>query len=109
MRELITQQLGSYFVQNLLVPLDNSFQDSSITIPLIYVLQPGDDPQEEVKKYSQEKGRILTFVSLGKGQGEAAERTILESLGAGTWVILQNCHLAVSWLPRLEALLESIT
>jgi dynein heavy chain len=32
----------------------------------------------------------------------------LDSLGAGTWVILQNCHLAISWLPRLEALFETI-
>lgn len=67
MRGLINKLLGSYFTQSLMVPLDNSFTDSSMTIPLIYVLQPGDDPQEEVKKYAQEKSRILSFVSLGKG------------------------------------------
>lgn len=100
--------MGSYFTQSLVVPLENSFTDSSMTIPLIYVLQPGDDPQEEVKKYATEKSRILSFVSLGKGQGDAAEQTILDCLGAGTWVILQNCHLAVSWLPKLEAMLERI-
>lgn len=79
-----------------------------MSIPLIYVLQPGDDPQEEVKKFASDRNHILTFVSLGKGQGEQARKAILESLSAGTWVILQNCHLALSWLPQLEALIEQI-
>ena len=67
MRDLIEEELGFYFVQNLIVSLESSFADSSMTIPLIYVLQPGDDPQDEVKKFAQERGRIMTYVSLGKG------------------------------------------
>ncbi|CAD8148668.1 unnamed protein product [Paramecium octaurelia] len=108
MRELIAEDLGQYFTQNLLFGLQESFEDSNTTIPLIFVLQPGDDPQEEVKKFSFERGKVLTFVSLGKGQGENATNLIMESLALGQWVILQNCHLAISWLPQLDNLLQNI-
>ena len=26
----------------------------------------------------------------------------------GMWVILQNCHLSISWMPKLEAIVEDI-
>jgi dynein heavy chain, axonemal len=50
----------------------------------------------------------LGFVSLGKGQGVFAEKKIREAMEMGVWVILQNCHLALSWLGRLEELVEEV-
>ena len=42
------------------------------------------------------------MISLGQGQGKKAERLIDDAKVKGGWVLLQNCHLSLSWMPRLE-------
>ncbi len=54
-------------------------------------------------------GRKLKLVSLGQGQGPIAEAAIADAVDAGTWICLQNLHLATSWLPTLERLVEDIS
>ena len=48
------------------------------------------------------------FLSLGQGQDKAAEAMMTAGASRGHWVLLQNCHLLSSWLPRLSAFLESM-
>jgi dynein heavy chain len=46
-------------------------------------------------------------VSLGQGQGPKAEKLLAAGMERGLWVCLENCHLSTSWMPTLEALLQS--
>lgn len=102
-RTFISNEMGSYFISNLLITLNDCYVESAPHIPLIFVLSPGkyqttsfeltslgvgDDPQDDLKKFSSEKGKYITFVSLGKGQGEFAETNIREAMHAGQWCLL---------------------
>jgi dynein heavy chain, axonemal len=49
------------------------------------------------------------FLALGQGMGETAKQYIESGAMRGHWVMLQNCHLLVSWLKKLETIIENIT
>ena len=60
----------------------------------------------DLAKKNGKEGAGLKIVSLGQGQGPIAERLMEMGRQTGDWVCLQNCHLAVSWLPKLDQILE---
>jgi dynein heavy chain, axonemal len=69
-------------------------------------LTQGSDPTNQLLRFAKEvKGSTLhlDIVSLGQGQGPRAEELITKSIALkGKWIFLQNCHLAASFMPRLQ-------
>lgn len=47
-------------------------------------------------------------ISLGRGQGPKAEKCIFENASRGGWALLMNCHLATSFMARLENIVENL-
>jgi dynein heavy chain, axonemal len=90
--------------------LAKSYKDSSITTPLVFVLSVGSDPVADFKKFADKMNmtKKCESISLGRGMGPIAEKMIEDALNRGGWVLLMNCHLATSWMPSLEAIVEGI-
>ncbi|KAI9349443.1 dynein heavy chain and region D6 of dynein motor-domain-containing protein [Zopfochytrium polystomum] len=110
-QDFVAEQLGDRFVEPQTSDLSAIYKESSATIPLIFVLSPGADPASSLYKFAEEMrfSKKLTGVSLGQGQGPRAEALIREGIERGLWVLLQNCHLAPSWMPTLDRVIDSIT
>eukprot|EP01028_Stygiella_incarcerata_P009150 TRINITY_DN426_c0_g1_i1.p1 TRINITY_DN426_c0_g1~~TRINITY_DN426_c0_g1_i1.p1 ORF type:complete len:4140 (-),score=1088.60 TRINITY_DN426_c0_g1_i1:191-12610(-) len=108
-QDFVTNHIGHKFIEPPTFDLAGSYKDSAPTIPLIFVLSPGADPAAELFRFADEMrfSKKLSAISLGQGQGPIAEKMIAEAMEKGTWVLLQNCHLAVSWMPSLERIVEN--
>ncbi|EDV21418.1 uncharacterized protein TRIADDRAFT_60039 [Trichoplax adhaerens] len=108
-REYIINHLGKEYVEPPAFDLTRSFLESSHIVPLIFVLSPGADPLSLLLKFADDSGpgrKNCQSISLGQGQGPVATSLIQKAMKDGKWVVLQNCHLAVSWLPTLEKICE---
>ena len=110
-QDFISLKLGAKFVESPTVVLDECYEDSACDKPLLFVLTPGSAPMDALMSVADKLGfgNKLYAVSLGQGQGPIAANAITEAVDSGTWVCLQNCHLAKSWMPTLEKLCEQIT
>ena len=106
----VAAELGESFITPPAFDLADAFKDSGPMTPMIFVLSSGAD----INMYLNDLAANLGFtdkmgsISLGQGQGPIAEALFEKSADMGEWCVLQNCHLAVSWMPQLEMLCEKL-
>ena len=103
--------LGSTFISQPPFDMEKTFTETSPATPIFFVLFPGVDPTKLVEDLGQKRGFTtnngkFSNISMGQGQEENAEATMLRFADKGGWIFLQNVHLMPDWLPILERNLE---
>nr|XP_034190797.1 dynein heavy chain 6, axonemal [Osmia lignaria] len=106
----VSKNLGQKFVESPMASLQLLFADTSNKIPLVFILTTGSDPFSGFLRFANEMGFSDKYdsISLGQGQGPVAEGHLRTGLIEGRWVFLQNCHLATSWMIKMEQLILQI-
>ncbi|RZC39341.1 MT, DHC N2, AAA 7, DHC N1 and/or AAA 9 domain containing protein [Asbolus verrucosus] len=110
-RCFIEEKLGNKYITARTVEFAKSYEETSSSTPVFFILSPGVNPLKDVEKLGKKLG--FTFdggnfhsVSLGQGQEVVAENALDLASERGDWVILQNIHLVEKWLPTLEKKME---
>mmetsp|Transcript_23863 Transcript_23863/g.43710 ORF Transcript_23863/g.43710 Transcript_23863/m.43710 type:complete len:2143 (+) Transcript_23863:3-6431(+) len=107
-QDIVEGKLGRFFLEPPPLELEVCFKDSEPAIPLIYILAMGSDPMADIQRLAEGLDMLAKInpISLGQGQGPKAIAGIAEGGKSGKWVLLQNCHLAPSFMPKLEGIVE---
>jgi dynein heavy chain len=107
----VAESIGHRYVEPPSFSIAVSYGDSTKITPLIFVLVQGSDPVSDMLAFADQMGmaKKIESISLGQGQGPKAVRLIELARQQGGWVLLCNCHLAVSWLPELDRLCERMS
>ena len=108
----VGETMGEAFVATPPWKLPEIFPDTSNQVPVVFVLSTGADPTAMLQRFATKQGwapgERMHMISLGQGQGPVAESLIQSASKSGDWVVLQNCHLAKSWMLSLEQIVENL-
>jgi len=113
-QNFVNEMLGVYYTEPPPFDLPGCYEDSTPLTPLIFILTPGSDPALALLQFAESKfsktleNGLVKVISLGQGQGPRAEAMINDGKRLGAFVLLQNCHLATSWMPKLEYITDSL-
>ncbi|KAJ3111626.1 Dynein heavy chain 6, axonemal [Phlyctochytrium bullatum] len=111
--DFVRKNLGQSFIDIPPLDLAKVYKDTTNKSPLIFILSTGSDPISALQKFAASKDinmlDRLHMISLGQGQGPIAEDLLRRATAKGDWLFLQNCHLAASWMNRLETLVKELS
>jgi dynein heavy chain len=94
--EFINNQLHPKFTAPISDAIVDIYEESGCRKPVLYLLTAGSDPTMTIDELAKKRKKFPTEkVSMGEGQEVVAFEKMKQGFLAGTWVILQNCHLVL--------------
>ncbi|XP_020287480.1 dynein heavy chain 10, axonemal isoform X2 [Pseudomyrmex gracilis] len=108
--DYITEIMGEQYITPPHLNFDMIFEESTPTMPVVFILSPGSDPTAELMKLADRYGwggGKFRCLSLGQGQATVAMELLRTAMARGQWLMLQNCHLLLSFAKDLEKIMEN--
>ena len=107
--EFLRDTMGFAYVQPVTDTMEMLFDDMVAEVPVIFLLSRGADPTEGIETFSRKrKVASPAVISLGEGQEIVAKKAVSSGSENGTWVLLQNCELALELMTELEDILKKL-
>ncbi|CAD8081115.1 unnamed protein product [Paramecium sonneborni] len=75
--------------------------------PILFILSSGSDPLNFIRREAKFQKIKLQTLSLGQGQNQIAEMSIKKAIDENQWIIIQNLHLAKSFMRLIEQISEN--
>ncbi|MCQ2818641.1 MAG: hypothetical protein MJ252_15340, partial [archaeon] len=107
-RHFIETSFDKRFLESPPFSVPAAVDDSTKITPLIFILSPGANPVPFIREFAEKSKVDLIGISLGQGQEKISIDSIKKCAAEGGYVCLENCHLAVSFLPKLEEVLQEL-
>jgi dynein heavy chain, axonemal len=111
LNNFVTEIMGEEYITPPVVSFDSIYDQISCKIPVVFILSAGSDPTNDLMKLAYRCGVPDTkfkHISLGQGQEKVALAMFDEAVLTGSWLMLQNGHLLISFLKTLEKHMERI-
>jgi len=87
--------------------INELYEESRPTRPVLYLLQAGADPTREIDEWSQKlKKPPMNKVSMGERREIPAKEKLKEGFLTGKWLLLSNCQLSLELMAEMETLLN---
>ena len=102
-------KMGPRYVEPVTDTADAIYAEMISTVPVIFLLSAGADPTDSIELLARKrKLPPPAVISLGEGQEPVAIKAINTASAEGTWVLLQNCELALELMTEMEQLLMKL-
>lgn len=108
--QYVKRSIGDFFTESPPATMEKLYADSDKQTPVIFVLSQGADPTISLMNFAHNMdwSDKVNIISLGQGQGPRAQEELNQAKKSGKWLVLQNCHLARSWMPSMEKLIQEL-
>mmetsp|Transcript_98257 Transcript_98257/g.211908 ORF Transcript_98257/g.211908 Transcript_98257/m.211908 type:complete len:81 (-) Transcript_98257:499-741(-) len=79
--------MGKHFVNPPLFNIEEGFNSSVKSTPIIFIITPGSDPLNDLRLFTERNtGKALQQLSLGQGQGKEAVAMYKKFSEDGSWL-----------------------
>ncbi|XP_067008020.2 dynein axonemal heavy chain 8 [Anabrus simplex] len=107
-RKYIADSLGVRYTEPVVTNLEVMLGESRPGTPMICFLSMGSDPTTSIETLAKRLGFECRAISMGQGQEVHARKLLSLSMSQGGWILLQNCHLGISYMNELFIVLSEM-